>query len=210
MSDQYLGEIRMVGFGFAPYGWAQCSGQVMNINSNAALFSLLGTTFGGNGTSTFNLPNLQSRMPVGVGTGTGLPTVNWGDNSGNYQVTVTQQQMPMHTHVATFTPTGGGTSPTVTVQASTTAGSAPAAAGNYLAATAKFTGGGLGVGDMWVNSPAPSTLVNIGGVTATGGTSGGGSVTNALTGGSQPVNIMNPYVGLYFVIALQGIFPTRN
>ena len=119
MSDPYLGEIRMVGFNFAPVGWSTCQGQTLAISANSALFALLGTTFGGNGVSTFQLPDLQGRIPLGQGNGTGLPAYVWGENGGQTAVTLTQQQMPIHSHVATFTGTGGGSAPvTVSVQGS--------------------------------------------------------------------------------------------
>jgi|SRR5271155_1638449 len=110
MSDQFLAEIRMVGFNFAPVGWAQCSGQIMPITQNTALFSLLGTTFGGDGRSTFGLPNFQAVTPMAFGNGRGLTQRSWGETGGNYSVTLTQSQDAVHTHgVACIT--GGGSSP---------------------------------------------------------------------------------------------------
>jgi microcystin-dependent protein len=98
MSDPFLGEIRPVGFNFAPVGWALCDGQIMSISQNTALFSLLGTNFGGNGVSTFGLPNLQGCFPLHVGQGNGLSTYVVGESGGADSVTLTQQQMPSHAH----------------------------------------------------------------------------------------------------------------
>jgi microcystin-dependent protein len=103
-AQPFVGEIEMVGFSFAPVGWALCNGQIMSISQNTALFSLLGTTYGGNGTSTFALPNLQSRVPVDMGQGTGLSPVLIGDMNGAENVTILQSQMPAHTHVITASP----------------------------------------------------------------------------------------------------------
>jgi len=98
VSEQFIGEIRMFGFNFAPTGWALCNGQLLPINQNTALFSLLGTFYGGNGTTTFALPNLQSRVPVHQGTGTGLSPYVIGQSGGAETVTLTTSQMPAHSH----------------------------------------------------------------------------------------------------------------
>jgi len=115
MSDQYLGEIRMVGFTFAPYGWALCNGQILSISQNTALFSLLGTYYGGNGTSTFALPNLQGNAPMHQGNGAGLTPRVIGEIGGETAVTVLTTQMPLHTHVAqnAAASTSGTPGPTV-------------------------------------------------------------------------------------------------
>src|ERR1700723_3711762 len=99
MSDPYVGEIRMVGFNFAPQGWAFCNGQLLPISQNAALFALIGTFYGGNGSTTFALPNLQGRVPMGMGTGTGLTTKTIGEFSGAENVQLLISNLPPHTHV---------------------------------------------------------------------------------------------------------------
>jgi microcystin-dependent protein len=99
MSDQFLGEIRMTGFNFAPYGWALCNGQLLPISQNTALFSLIGTYYGGNGIDNFALPNLQSRVPIHQGQGVGLSPYVLGQNGGFENVTLTTQQMPQHNHM---------------------------------------------------------------------------------------------------------------
>ena len=110
MSQQYLCEIRMFSFGFAPRGWAFCNGQILSIQLNAALFSLLGTTFGGNGVNNFGLPNLQGRVPLHFGTGFTL-----GQQAGEPSVTITQSTMPAHTHLVKANPGADTTTPSASV-----------------------------------------------------------------------------------------------
>jgi len=99
MSSPFLGEIRAVGFTYAPYGWATCDGQIMAIQQNTALFSLLGTNFGGNGTTTFGLPNLQGSVPVFWGQGAGLSDYAIGEAGGVATVTLDQTTTPSHSHI---------------------------------------------------------------------------------------------------------------
>ena len=103
MAEPFLSEIRIMSFGFAPKGWALCNGQVLPINQNQALFSLLGTTYGGNGQTTFALPNLQGKTPIHVGNGHTL-----GETGGEQNYTLSIQETPTHTHTATATSTSGG------------------------------------------------------------------------------------------------------
>ena len=98
MSDQYLGEVRMVGFNFAPTGWALCNGQLLNISQNTALFSILGTAYGGNGTSNFALPNLQASAPMSYGNGGGLSPRTWGETGGEDVVVLQQKNLASHNH----------------------------------------------------------------------------------------------------------------
>ena len=98
MAEPFLGEIRLFGFNFAPQGWAQCNGQLLSIQQNAALFSLLGTMFGGNGIQTFALPDLQGRVALGQGNGAGLSSYVMGEVSGTETVTLNNQNMPAHNH----------------------------------------------------------------------------------------------------------------
>ena len=95
MADPYLGEVRLVSFDFAPKGWALCNGQTLSINQNTALFSLLGTFYGGNGTTTFQLPNLQGGIPMNAGEGYYV-----GETGGEANVTLTIPQLPSHLHTA--------------------------------------------------------------------------------------------------------------
>lgn len=109
MSDPYIGEIRMVGFNFPPQGWASCNGALLPISENDALFNLIGTTYGGDGQTTFALPDLQSRVPVSMGQGSGSNFVI-GQKSGEESVTLTALQTPTHTH-AILAQTANGTQP---------------------------------------------------------------------------------------------------
>lgn len=125
MAEAYLGEIRMFAGNFAPSGWALCNGQLLSISQNSALFSILGTSFGGDGVSTFGLPNLQSRVPIHQGQGQGLSPYTVGQTGGSEQVTLLTNQMPVHTH---------------TVNASNTSASATTAGGNLPATAAASRG----------------------------------------------------------------------
>ncbi|MEQ9406775.1 MAG: tail fiber protein [Fuerstiella sp.] len=98
MTEPFLGEIMMVGFNFAPRGWSMCDGQILPISQYTALFSLLGTTFGGDGRTTFGLPGMRGRTAVHVGNGPGLDPVTWGSRGGANRHTLTVQQMPSHNH----------------------------------------------------------------------------------------------------------------
>src|SRR5262252_4819881 len=102
MSDPFLGMIALFGFNFAPRGWAFCNGQLLSIAQNTALFALLGTNFGGNGTSTFGLPDLRGRVPVGFGQGQGLSDITIGEVSGVENLTLLLSNMPSHTHTITL------------------------------------------------------------------------------------------------------------
>jgi microcystin-dependent protein len=152
MSDQFVAEIRIFGFNFAPTGWALCNGQLMPISQNTALFSLLGTTYGGDGRSTFALPNLQGCAPLQQGQGPGFSLYDLGQVGGETAVTVLASQMPAHNHT-TGCQSGGGTlaTPGGAIWASAKVGrqaenrySAAPGAGPVMAANAiASTGGGL-------------------------------------------------------------------
>ena len=203
--EAFVGTILTFGFNFAPTQWQLCNGQLISISQNQALFALLGTIYGGNGTTTFQLPNLQSRSPIGFGQGTGLSTYVIGQASGAEQVSLTLNNLPTHTHVATFTPSGGGSvNVTLGAATTTTGNTATPANGSVLAANHQATSGVA----MWAPS-GTATTVNLGGITASGG-GGGGTVTNQNTGQGLPTPIMNPYLAVNFSISLFGIFPSRN
>jgi microcystin-dependent protein len=184
MSTPFLGEIKIGSFNFAPIGWAQCNGQFLPINQNQGLFSLLGTTYGGNGQTTFALPDLRGKVPIHFGGGHDL-----GETAGTTSVTITQQTMPQHLHFmqASTTPV-----------AATTVNSVPGAAG-----TNKFIA--PSIASLQGGQTSPLNLY--GGATNLAAMSPA-AVTN--TGGSQPHDNMMPYLTLNFFIALQGIFPSQN
>jgi microcystin-dependent protein len=171
MTAPFLGEIKMVGFNFAPRGFAQCNGQILSISQNTALFSLLGTTYGGNGQTTFALPDLRSRVPLHVGQGPGLSSYALGQVSGTETVTLIAQQLAPHSHTVNASATATSKSPANNFPAVTGAGSS-------YAATADGT----------TMNPAMTT--------------GGG--------GGQPHTNLQPSLCINFVIALEGIFPSRN
>ncbi len=186
MSNQFLGQITMFAGNFPPRGTALCNGQLTPINQNQALFSLLGTTYGGNGTTTFALPNLQSQLPVHFGQGPGLSNYDQGQTSGTPSVTIDQSTMPTHTHTfnATTTPAVSPSfDPTMLPAAAPVA---PAVPGWLLYA---FNNGN----PVLTLVPHPMKP----GVAST-------------IGGSQPHTNLMPSLCITFVIALQGIFPSRN
>lgn len=174
MSEPYLGEIRMVGFNYAPRGWALCAGQLMSIAQNTALFSLLGTMYGGDGRVTFGLPDFRGRAPLSFGQGPGLQMYTQGEMSGSETVTLISTEMPMHNHLVATTATPG------TVNAP---------GNSFLAGTAR--------GGVALYAP-----------TSDGSTLAPQSV--GLAGGNQPHNNMQPFTVVNFIIATNGIFPSRN
>jgi microcystin-dependent protein len=174
MADQFIGEIRATGFNFAPTGWALCNGQVLPISQNTALFSLLGTQFGGNGTSNFALPNLQGLAPMHQGNGAGLSPRTIGEAGGETAVTLLASQMPSHTHTAMNA----------------------AASNAYAPTNAVFGGGGRGKELAYAPTSGSTAQLN--------------SHAIGTAGGSQPHNNLPPYLTVNFIIALQGIFPSRS
>ena len=174
MSEPFVAEIRMFGGNFAPRGWAFCNGQLLSIAQNTALFSLLGTTYGGNGQTTFGLPDLQGRSPMHRGDGPGLTPRVQGEMSGEPTVTLAASQIPAHTHQAQADASASGQSSPV---------------------NATWGAGGRGRPPAYSANPPGATL---------------SGQALAPTGGGQPHNNRSPYLGVSFIIALQGIFPSRN
>ncbi|MEO7555499.1 MAG: tail fiber protein [Acidimicrobiales bacterium] len=125
MSEPFVGEIRLFGFNFAPRGWATCDGQLLSIAQNTALFSLLGTMYGGDGIQTFALPDLRGRVAIHRGQGPGLSPYDQGQTSGAEAVTLTQNQMPQHSHAANVSQAAAATA--------RPAGNVPSAGGAYVA-----------------------------------------------------------------------------
>jgi len=181
--EAYLGSIHMFGGNFAPRGYAFCQGQLMSISQNSALFSLLGTTYGGNGQTNFALPDLRGRAPVGQGPGLGLNPVDIGQMSGAASVTLLTTNMPAHTHATTVTINAaadgrpGSTSP----------------AGSVLDSMAGTT-------NFYAAAPDGRTTMNVGMATA----------QVAPAGDSLPFSVQNPFIGINFIICTQGVFPSRN
>src|SRR5207244_2999440 len=169
MADPFVAEIRIFPFNFSPKGCAFCGGQLLPLSQNTALFSLLGTTYGGDGKSTFALPDLQGRAPMHPGQGPGLSLHDLGETGGSETVTLIESEMPAHSHNWT---------------ASSADSDSQTPAGSLLA-------GGIGLG-MYA---APGALTQL------------ASAALPPAGGDQPHNNMQPYLTLYFNIALQGVFP---
>ncbi|WP_066798860.1 phage tail protein [Sphingomonas soli] len=211
MSDPYIGQIMQVGFSYAPAGWSSCNGQIIGVNQNQALFALIGTTFGGNGTTTFGLPNAAGRSFVGLGQSTASGhTYVWGQTAGTESETLTIANMPAHNHIATFTGLQGSTSATGSIQAlsgTTTQTNIPAE-GSLLANCANA---GPSQVKIYVPAETAGTAVNLGGVNITGGNfTPQGSVAVGVTGNNLPFSVMNPYVAVQTNIALSGIYPPRG
>lgn len=164
--DPFIGQIMLVGFNFAPRGWALCNGQLLSIAQNSALFALLGIQFGGDGRTTFGLPDLRGRAPIHYGAGPGLSNYSMGEMGGSESAQLTVSNLPPHTH------------------------SLPAPAGEQL-----------------TDRPSASVSPAIG--NAYGQPSGVAGATG-VTGGSTPFDIRTPFLAMSYVIALEGIFPSRD
>jgi len=187
VSDQFVGEIRLFPFNFAPVGWALCQGQLLPINQNTALFSLLGTTYGGNGTVNFALPDLRGRVSISFGQGPGLTLRNQGEVGGEEGVGLTAATLPAHAHVLT----AGGT-----VKGKNAAGDSQSPVGTVPAAESS------GLTATYSNAP-PDASMKAGGVVF------GGQATAASVGSGAAHENRQPYLTLNFCIALTGVFPSR-
>ena len=174
-----IATIMMFAGNFAPKNWAFCAGQTVSIASNTALFSLLGTTYGGDGRTNFMLPNLQGRVAVGAGQGPGLSDYTLGQMGGAETAVMTNAELPNHPHASGPVHIGLTTAQPTTTSANT----------NLLASPTADTYATLGT----------TPTVNYGGLTADVGIAGSG----------QPFSIMNPYVGMNYVICQFGVFPYR-
>jgi len=178
MSEPYLGEIRMFAGNYSPTNNAFCAGQLLSISQNTALFTLLGTAFGGDGTNTFGLPDMRGRLPVCYGQGPALSNYTLGQKAGTENVTLLPNQLPMHNHM---------------IVASSTTGNQPTPSGNMPAgASAPFTG-------LWIADAAKTgTPIEM------------DPNSLAMVGGNLPHENRMPALAINFIIALLGVFPTRN
>jgi microcystin-dependent protein len=180
MADPFVAEIRIFPFNFAPRGWAFCDGQILSISQNTALFSLLGTVYGGNGASTFALPDLQGRTPLHPGQGAGLSLRDQGETAGTDFVTLLQTEIPIHSHAPQcFNGPGDNTTKLTTPVANTWT-------------NASFQRGGIAL----YHEPNTNSQMNLNAL--------------GITGSSLPHNNLQPYLVLNFCIALQGVFPPRT
>jgi microcystin-dependent protein len=178
--EQMLGEIRMFAGNFAPRGWAFCNGQVLSISTNSALFSLLGTTYGGNGTSTFALPDLRGRSPVGAGQGPGLQNYVLGQQGGTESQTILSSNMPAHTH-------------SLSDPASTSQGTSNTPGTDKILAKA-VTPDRQEVNIYTTASPDTSLKSSSAGV----------------AGNSLPLATRAPYLAINYIIAVEGVYPSRD
>lgn len=179
MADPFIAEIRIFGFNFPPRGWAWCDGQILPISQNTALFSLLGPTYGGNGTTNFALPNLQGRAALGPGSGPGLTPYTQGQAGGQDTVTLLQREIPSHSHSLVGQPGVPAPAPSVTPASNIWGVSGSRRTVSAMYASAQGT-------------PVAMSVAALGN-----------------TGGNQGHNNMSPYLTLYFNIALSGVFPAR-
>lgn len=177
-----IGEIRMFAGTFNPRNWAYCQSQIISISQNTALFAILGTTYGGNGQTTFALPDFRGRVAVGTGTGPGLPNVQLGEMAGTNTTTLTSTQMPAHTHQV---------SGSITMQAASDGTLGSDATGRYI-----------GPGSFYATPASPGDLVGMASIQL--------NLPTTISGNSQPISLMQPYLGMNYVICLFGIFPSRN
>ncbi len=177
--EPFIGQIIMFGGNFAPRGWALCDGTLLAISQHQALFSILGTTYGGDGRTTFGLPDLRGRVAMHAGSGPGLSPRRLGEKSGAQENYLNVNQMPSHNHAATGT-----------VNLGTVANSA-SGSGAFLPIT---------TGANFYSDTAGNADLNAGAV----------SVTVSNNGGGQGINNIQPYQCVYFIIALQGTFPSRS
>ncbi|MCG8472711.1 MAG: tail fiber protein [Desulfobacterales bacterium] len=223
--DPFIGEMSYVAFNFAPRGWASCNGQLLAISSNTALFSLLGTTYGGNGRTTFGLPDMRGRVPIHAGTGEGLSTYTLGQKGGIEHVTLSISNMPTHNHKAfalsksTTTVSGdqGSVTFSATLKGSSDFGTTDDPSGNTLAKP--YWGSSLSKTTVKAyNSDTPTVamhagsvslnLINValGDVTTTTNT----GVTVDFEGSGHPFSNLQPYTVVRCIISLYGTFPSRN
>ncbi|WP_293744402.1 phage tail protein [uncultured Pedobacter sp.] len=202
-----IGEIRMFAGNFAPYSWAFCAGQTFSIRTYTALYAIIGTYYGGDGTNTFKLPDLQGRAIVGAGQGAGLSTYNIGNSVGVEGVAINTTQIPAHTHVLNYAQTG---SASVAIKASADQSGEPSPSGNLLGAPAAVSE------TLYSNPIPPKQPVAMGQGTLKVNSVSGPQLTGLTvqpTGGSGPTLVhenRQPGLALNYVICINGIFPARD
>ncbi|MDM1298795.1 phage tail protein [Empedobacter falsenii] len=202
--DELLAVIKIFAGNFAPRSFMFCQGQLLSIAQNTAVFSLLGTTYGGNGQTTFGLPDLRGRVPIGQGQGAGTDFINLGQIAGTSTISLTLNNLPVHTHTAT-----GVSTTSTNVKVSNKVGDSSDPRGKVLAQGVQI-GSGPNATKLkpYVAYDALDTTNNgdLAGVSSTTTT----SVNSGITGANIPINIMQPYLGINYIICLEGIYPSRN
>ncbi|MFD2288922.1 hypothetical protein GJU39_14755 [Pedobacter petrophilus] len=206
--DDYLGMVRTFAGSFAPRGFMGCNGQLLSISTNSALYAILGVSFGGDGRTTFSLPNMAGRTAIGTGSAA-FGTYTIGQVAGSPTTTLTILNMPAHNHAAVFAGSGSSvTIPAPTIKASSAVGTAaaPSTAANTLGQLVVPRSTGVAM----YNNALPDTELNVGSQPSSATVTPTGTITVGINGSSQPVNIANPYVALTMVIVVEGLFPSRN
>ncbi len=184
MSESYIGQITLFAGAYAPVGWQDCSGQLLPINQNQALYAILGTNYGGNGTTTFALPDLRGRVAIHTGQGPGLSNYTLGQNGGSETVTLLATQLPAHVHTTT-----------AAAQPATSAGAgSPTPGGNILGSPVDATGAGFNLYAPAGTTPATPMV----------------APPIQVAGGSQPHANMQPILTMRYIICVSGLFPSRN
>ncbi len=182
MAEYYIGQVVLFAGNFAPVGWLACDGSLLPISQYDALYSLLGTTYGGDGQTTFGLPDLRGAVPVSAGQARGRSNYNLGEAGGSESVTVSSTQMPSNTHVIT---------PTVALNVSAAAADQLSPSNNYFGATAT---------DIYNATPGGALNAAVASY----------ATTLAPAGGGQPVEIMNPFLCIRYIVCTEGIYPPQN
>ena len=202
--DAYTGSIWATGSNYCPTNTVVADGRLLNVNDYPVLFSLFGTTYGGNGAATFGIPNLGGRTPVGVGMGNNLTPVALAQQRGQASVALTAVNLPAHTHVPTFTPNGTTTPFAVNIAVSSNIGSAnqPSLTVNTLSGSTT----GIAGANMWAS--INPTSVNLAGVTISNG-AGAATVTLASIGGNVTVPTIPPVLGMTYCVTVNGIYPVK-
>lgn len=204
-----IGEIRLFAGNFSPKTWTYCSGQLLNISSNTALYAIVGTFYGGNGSSTFGIPDLRGRVAIGAGNGPGLTQRTLGQSGGSNSITLSVNQLATHNHQISnggAIPLSGSVYAKVKVNSSAAAVGVDTPVNNYLSTDQQ------GNGTYSTTPPTTPTTLN---AQALSVNTSQLSVTvpplsAGITGGGQPYNNMKPFLGLAYIICVQGVFPPRN
>jgi len=216
MSEPFIGEIKILGFTFPPRGYSLCAGQTMSISQNTALYSLLGTYYGGDGQATFKLPDLRSRVPVGQGQGAGLSNYPIGAATGTEATTLLQSNMPAHTHTATTQVQANVTGITATTVVNAIAGPSTrviAPGGNFITSPVVPLTPPVGAQAFAATGTGTVTALNAGTATTTiagGSINAPGNTIIGSTGQNMPFSNLQPLLAINYSIALQGIYPSRN
>lgn len=184
-TEPFIGEVKILGFNFPPRGYLLCAGQQMSVASNTALFALIGTTYGGNGQTTFNLPDLQGRVPIGQGQGPGLPDYSMGEAAGSTTATLLTSNMPAHIHTVNSVRVG--------IKSNSALADSPTSTDAYP---------GTNTTNVWAESSTANAYMASDAAIVSG--------TTDITGSSMPFSIVNPYLVINYSIATEGIFPSRN